>query len=67
MLAPQSDVQRAIKTQALTMVMQVAEQRQLILEQQNTSVSKPLLAILIFALALTSSALGFSLHGMQPS
>ena len=57
-LTPQSDIQRAIKTQALAMVIQLAEQRQLILEQKNSSVSKPLLAILIFALALNFLCFG---------
>ena len=58
MLDPQSDMQRAIKTQALAMVLQLAEQRQLILEQQNNSVSKPLLVILIFALAINFLSFG---------
>ena len=58
MLDPQSDMQRAIKTQALAMMLQLAEQRQLILEQQNNSVSKPLLVILIFALAVNFLSFG---------
>jgi len=58
MLAPQSDIQRAIKSQAAAMALQVAEQRQLILEQKNSSVSKPLLAILIFALAVNFLCFG---------
>jgi hypothetical protein len=58
MLDPQSDVQRAIKTQALAMVQQLAEQRQLILEQRNNPVSKPLLVILIFALAVNFLSFG---------
>jgi hypothetical protein len=39
-------------------VLQLAEQRQLILEQQNNSVSKPLLVILIFALAVNFLSFG---------
>jgi hypothetical protein len=58
MLDPHSDMQRAIKTQALVMVLQLAEQRQLILEQRNNSVSKPLLVILIFALAINFLSFG---------
>jgi len=58
MLNPQSDMQRAIKAQALGMVLQLAEQRQLILEQLNNSVSKPLLVILIFALAVNFLSFG---------
>jgi hypothetical protein len=58
MLDPHSDMQRAIKTQALVMVLQLAEQRQLILEQQNNLVSKPLLVILIFALAINFLSFG---------
>jgi len=58
MLDPQSDMQRAIKTQALAMVLELAERRQLILEQRNNSVSKPLLIILIFALAVNFLSFG---------
>jgi hypothetical protein len=35
MLTPKNDIQRAIKTQALAMVIQLAEQRELILEQKK--------------------------------
>ena len=58
MLTPQNDIQRTIKTRALAMVIEVAEQRQLILEQQHISVSKPLLVILIFALSVNFLSFG---------
>ena len=58
MLSPQSDIQRTIKAQVVATVLQVAEERQLILEQQNNSVSKPLLVILIFALAVNFLSFG---------
>src|SRR5215469_17504100 len=51
-LSPQNDLQRAIKTQTTGMISQLAEQRWLILEQRRGSVSKPLLVILIFSLAI---------------
>lgn len=58
MLTPQSDIQRTSKTQVLATVLEVAEERQLILEQQNNSVSKPLLVILIFARAVNFPSFG---------
>jgi hypothetical protein len=58
MLTPQSDIQRTIKTQVLATMVEVAEERQLIFEQQNNSVSEPLLVVLIFALAVNFLSLG---------
>jgi hypothetical protein len=57
-LSPQNDLQRAIKTQATGMVAQLAEQRWLILQQRRSSVSKPLLVILIFSLAINFFTFG---------
>jgi len=57
-LSPQNDFQRAIKTQATGMISQLAEQRWLILEQRRGSVSKPLLVILIFSLAINFFTFG---------
>jgi hypothetical protein len=57
-LSPQNDMQRAIKTQATGMITQLAEQRWLILQQRRSSVSKPLLVILIFSLAINFFTFG---------
>ena len=57
-LSPQNDMQRAIKAQATGMLMQLAEQRWLILEQRRSSVSMPLLVILIFSLAINFFTFG---------
>ena len=57
-LSPQNDMQRAIKSQATGMLTQLAEQRWLILEQRRSSVSKPLLVILIFSLAINFFTFG---------
>jgi len=57
-LSPQSEIQRTVKTQGLSMMAQIGEQRLLILQQKKSSVSKPLLEILIFALAINFSSFG---------
>jgi len=57
-LSPQNDMQRAIKGQATGIITQLAEQRWLILEQRRSSVSKPLLVILIFSLAINFFTFG---------
>ena len=57
-LSHQSDMQRAIKAQATGILAQLAERRWLILEQRRSSVSKPLLVILIFSLAINFFTFG---------
>jgi hypothetical protein len=57
-LSPQDDMRRAIKTQAIGIVSQLAEQRWLILQQKRSNVSRPLLVILIFALAVNFFSFG---------
>jgi hypothetical protein len=57
-LSPQDEIQRSIKAQAIAMVVQIAEQRFLIIEQKQSSVSKPLLVILIFSLAINFFSFG---------
>lgn len=57
-LSPRNDVQRALKTEALEIMAQLAEQRWLILEQKRSQVSTPLLVILIFALAVNFFSFG---------
>jgi hypothetical protein len=57
-LSPQDESQRTIKAQAIALVTQIAEQRFLIIQQKKSSVSKPLLVILIFSLAINFSSFG---------
>ncbi len=57
-LNPHDDMQRAIKTQATGIVSQLAEQRWLILQQKRSHVSRPLLVILVFALAVNFFSFG---------
>ena len=52
-LTPRDDLQRSVKSQALTMAVNLAQTRWLIYEQGATSVSKPLLAVMVFWLIVT--------------
>jgi hypothetical protein len=58
-LAPQDDAQRALKTEATTLMVQLAELRTLVRAQAVSSVSKPLLIALVIWLVVIF--LGFSL------
>ncbi len=58
-LAPQDDAQRALKTEATTLIVQLAEIRTLVRAQAVSSVSKPLLIALVIWLVVIF--LGFSL------
>jgi hypothetical protein len=58
LLSPQNETQRSIKTQAIGLLLQIAEQRWLIIQQKKSSVSRPLLAILIFSLAINFLSFG---------
>ena len=57
-LSPQNEIQRSIKSQALAIVADIAEKRWLMFEQQRSYVSKPLLVILVFALAINFLSFG---------
>jgi hypothetical protein len=57
-LSPQNETQRSIKAQALAIVADIAEKRWLMFEQQRSYVSKPLLVILVFALAINFLSFG---------
>ena len=57
-LSPQNDSQRAIKAQLLATVIDVAETRWLMFEQQSMSISKPLLVILIFWMVINFVSFG---------
>jgi hypothetical protein len=57
-LSPQNDVQRALKAQASSMAIDLGKLRWLMFEQENTSVSLPLLAVLVFWLAIVFASFG---------
>ena len=58
-LMPQNDTQRALQTQAMGLVDDLAQTRWLFIEQQEGSISKPLLIVLVLWLAVIF--LGFGL------
>jgi 4-amino-4-deoxy-L-arabinose transferase-like glycosyltransferase len=57
-LSPQNDVQRALKAQASSMAVDLGKLRWLMFEQGSTSVSLPLLAVLVFWLAIVFTSFG---------
>jgi hypothetical protein len=57
-LAPQTDAQRAFKTQALTIAWELGQMRWLLFEQAGTSISTPLVVIVVFWLAILFSSFG---------
>jgi hypothetical protein len=57
-LSPQNDVQRALKAQASSMAIDLGKLRWLMFEQGSTSISLPLLAVLVFWLAIVFSSFG---------
>jgi hypothetical protein len=57
-LSPQNESQRAIKSQLLATVTDIAETRWLMFEQQSMSISKPLLVILIFWMVINFISFG---------
>jgi hypothetical protein len=52
-LTPTNDLQRSIRSQALNMAVSIGQTRWLMYEQGSLSVSKPMLAIMIFWLTVT--------------
>ena len=58
-LVPQNDAQRALQTQAMGLIDDLAQTRWLFIEQQEGSISKPLLFVLVLWLAVIF--LGFGL------
>jgi len=52
-LTPRDDLQRSVKSQALTMAVNLAQTRWLMYEQGAMSVSKPLLVVMVFWLTVT--------------
>jgi hypothetical protein len=59
-LSPQNDTQRSLQGRALGLAMDVGQTRLLMYEQATTSVSAPLLLVVVFSLSITFAS--FSLH-----
>jgi hypothetical protein len=57
-LAPQNDAQRTLKAQALAMAADLGQMRWLLFEQAGTSISAPLLVIVVFWLAILFFSFG---------
>lgn len=57
-LAPQNEAQRSLKTQALGMALELGQMRWLLFEQAETSISTPLLVIVVFWLAVLFFSFG---------
>jgi hypothetical protein len=57
-LSPKDDVQRSIKAQALSLVLAMGEMRWLMAEQRMSSISVPLLVVLIFWLTIIFMSFG---------
>jgi 4-amino-4-deoxy-L-arabinose transferase-like glycosyltransferase len=57
-LSPQNDAQRALQAQASSIAMNLGKLRWLMLEQGSSSVSKPLLVMLVFWLAIVFASFG---------
>jgi hypothetical protein len=51
-LSPENDLQRALQSQAVNLAMNLAQTRWLMFEQQTNSVSVPMLAVMVFWLAI---------------
>jgi hypothetical protein len=57
-LAPQTDTQRSIKAQAMAMTSDLGQMRWLLFEQSNSSISSPLVVIVVVWLAILFSSFG---------
>ena len=57
-LSPQNDTQRSVKALAIATITDVAQTRWLMFEQQSMSISKPLLVILVFWMAINFFSFG---------
>ncbi len=57
-LSPQNDIQRSIKAAAVGIVIDIGQTRWLMFEQESLSISKPLLVILVFWLAINFFSFG---------
>jgi hypothetical protein len=59
-LSPQNDAQRDLRARALGLAMDLGENRWLMFEQASTSISVPLLLVVVFSLSITFAS--FTLH-----
>jgi hypothetical protein len=59
-LSPHTDAQKFLQSQALNLGLQVGQTRWLMFEQQTSSISLPLLMVVVFSLSITFAS--FSLH-----
>jgi hypothetical protein len=59
-LSPQDDAHRSLQTRALNMAVDIGQMRWLMAQQEQSSFSKPLLAVVIFSFIITFAS--FSLH-----
>ncbi len=57
-LAPQNDAQRSLKAQAVTLAADIGQMRWLLFEQAGSSISMPLLVIVVFWLAILFFSFG---------
>jgi hypothetical protein len=57
-LGPQTDVQRSLKAQLLTMVINLGQTRWLLFEQSGSSIPIPFLVVLVFWLSLIFASFG---------
>jgi hypothetical protein len=57
-LSPHNDEQRTLKSQALTIAVEIAQMRWLLLEQTGSAVSTPLLLVVVFWLAVIFLSFG---------
>jgi hypothetical protein len=59
-LSPQGDAQRSLQNRALDVAMEIGQTRWLMFEQANSSISVPVLLVVVFSLSITFAS--FSLH-----
>jgi hypothetical protein len=57
-LDPQTDAQRSFKSQAIAVAAELGQMRWLLFEQAHSSVSTPLIVIMVFWMALTYGSIG---------
>jgi hypothetical protein len=62
-LAPQTDAQRMFKSQAAQLANELAQMRWLLFEQSQSSISTPLLIMMVFWMALTYASVGLFAPG----
>jgi hypothetical protein len=59
-LSPQNDTQRSLQSRAVNLTFDLGQTRVLMAEQASTSISKPLLLVVVFSLSITFAS--FCLH-----